>query len=129
MTGRGHQDIFADDIVWREGQSPGISYARFALDDGNGVAPVVIVSRFEPGEIVGAHTHDTNYFEYVIEGEQTVGKAVFCKGDVRLVKAGTGYGPIIIGPQGCTVLIVFQEAARSMTIPKGKGGNAKVLAQ
>lgn len=128
MAGGRHKDIFADDIEWHQGEAPGIHYARFALEEGNAAAPMVIVSRFEPGEVVGAHTHDTNYFEYVIEGEQTVGKVAFRKGDVRLVKAGTGYGPIVIGPQGCTVLIVFQEAGRSMTIPKGKGGNAKVMA-
>src|SRR3546814_5161824 len=120
MAGRGHRDICAGDIAWSEGESPGIRYARVPLEEGNGTAPMVILSRFEPGETVGAHTHDTNYFEYVIEGEQTVGKIAFGKGDVRLVKAGTGYGPIVIGPEGCTVLIVFQEAARAMTIPKGQ---------
>ncbi|KHK91168.1 cupin domain-containing protein [Novosphingobium malaysiense] len=120
MAARGHRDIFAADMAWQEGESPGIRYARFLLEEGSGTSPMVILSRFEPGEVVGAHTHDTNYFEYVIEGEQTVGKVTFGKGDVRLVSAGTGYGPIVIGPQGCTVLIVFQEAARAMTIPKGQ---------
>jgi anti-sigma factor ChrR (cupin superfamily) len=117
MSARGHSDTFAADIVWRPGQDPGVTYARFPLDAENPEAPMVILSRFEPGARVEAHTHDTNYFEYIIEGEQTVGKTTFAKGDVRQVTAGTGYGPIVVGPDGCTVLIVFQEAARSITVP------------
>jgi len=122
MTARGHQDIFASDIAWSEGTSPGISYARFPLDAKDPEAPMVILSRFAPGETVEPHTHGTNYFEYIVEGEQTVGKTVFGKGDVRLVSGGTGYGPIVVGKEGCTVLIVFQEAARSMMIAKGAAG-------
>ena len=33
MTGRGHQDIFADDITWRDGSGPGVKYARFVTDE------------------------------------------------------------------------------------------------
>jgi hypothetical protein len=46
-----------------------------------------------------------------------VGKTTFHKGDVRLVKGGTGYGPIKVGTEGCTVLIVFEDGSRSMTEP------------
>ena len=70
MATRGHRDIFAEDMAWQEGESSGIRYARFLLEEGKGASPMVILSRFEPREVVGAHTHDTNYFEYVIEGEQ-----------------------------------------------------------
>lgn len=117
MSARGHTDIFAHDIEWRPGTDPGVTYARFPMDPGNPQAPLVILSRFEPGSRVAAHTHDTNYFEYIIEGEQTVGKTTFRTGDVRQVTGGTGYGPIVVGPQGCTVLIVFQEAANSIMVP------------
>jgi anti-sigma factor ChrR (cupin superfamily) len=117
MSGRGHQDIFAADIEWRPGSDDGVSYARFPLDEANPAAPLIILSRFAAGAEVGPHTHGANYFEYIIEGEQTVGKTTFRQGDVRLVKGGTGYGPIKVGPQGCTVLIVFQEAARAVTEP------------
>lgn len=117
MAGRGHQDIFAKDIEWALGQDPGVTYSRFLLEAGSATSPMVILSRFEPGATVAAHTHDTNYFEYIIEGEQTVGKTTFGQGDVRLVTSGTGYGPIVVGPNGCTVLIVFQEAAKAVTVP------------
>ena len=120
MAGRGHRDIFARDIVWGQGSGPGVQYARFLMDEDDTGSPLVILSKFAPGEVVDPHTHGTNYFEYVIEGQQTVGKTVFGPGDVRFAKAGAGYGPIIIGPQGCTVVIVFQHATGANTIPLGK---------
>ena len=121
MAGKGHKDIFAADIAWGQGGSPGIQYARFLLDEENAAAsPMVILSRFEPGEVVAPHTHGCNYLEYILEGAQTVGKTRFGKGDVRWARAGTGYGPIVVGPEGCTVLIVFQEAAKSNTVPLGR---------
>jgi anti-sigma factor ChrR (cupin superfamily) len=114
---RGHIDIAAADVVWREGSDPGIRYARFLLDAEKPSAPSIILSRFEPGCVVAPHTHDTNYFEYIIAGEQTVGKTRFGAGDVRIVKGGTGYGPIIVGSEGCTVLIVFENGGQAITVP------------
>ena len=124
MPGRGHRDIFAKDIAWGQGTGPGVSYARFLMDEDDTSSPLVILTKFSPGEVVDPHTHGTNYFEYVVEGEQTVGKTRFGPGDVRFAKAGTGYGPIVIGPQGCTVVIVFQEATGANTIPLGKARQA-----
>jgi anti-sigma factor ChrR (cupin superfamily) len=112
-----HRDILASEIAWAPGLEPGIQYARFLLDETNPSSPMIVLSRFDPNSTVVSHTHDTNYFEYIIEGEQTVGKTKFGVGDVRLVTAGTGYGPIQVGPQGCTVLIVFEKASNAMTIP------------
>jgi anti-sigma factor ChrR (cupin superfamily) len=126
MAGRAHRDIFAADVEWAEGSSPGVQYARFLMDETNASSPLVILSKFEPGAVVEPHTHGANYFEYVIDGEQTVGKTVFRTGDIRFARAGAGYGPITIGAEGCTVLIVFQEATGAMTLPVGK---AKALAE
>jgi len=119
MAGRGHRDIFAKDMEWGEGSSPGIQYARFMMDEDDASSPLVILSKFEPGETVEPHTHGANYMEYIIEGQQTVGKTVFGPGDVRIVKGGTGYGPIVVGPEGCFVMIVFQEATGAMMQHKG----------
>ncbi len=116
-----HKDIFAQDIVWGQGSGPGIQYARFLLDEQNAAtSPMVIMSKFEPGAEVEPHAHGCNYFEYIIEGSQKVGKLNFKAGDVRWASGNTGYGPIKVGPEGCTVLIVFQEAAKGIMIPKGK---------
>ena len=119
MAANRHRDIFAADIDWQEGSSPGILYSRFLMDEDDTSSPLIILTKFEPGETVEPHTHGTNYCEYVIDGEQTVGKTLFRKGDIRIVKGGTGYGPITIGPEGCTVLIVFQQATGAMMQPKG----------
>lgn len=124
MAGQSHRDIFAKDVTWGRGSSDGIQYARLLMDEDDKSSPLVILSKFQAGEVVEPHTHGTNYFEYVLEGQQTVGKVTFGKGDMRLVKAGTGYGPIMIGAEGCTVLIVFQEASGSMAQPKGRAKEA-----
>ena len=124
MAGRGHRDIFAADIEWNKGSSEGIDYARFLMDEDDTSSPMIILTKFQPGEVVEPHTHGTNYFEYVIDGEQTVGKVRFGPGDIRFAKAGTGYGPITIGPDGCTVVIVFQNATGAMTIPMGRARQA-----
>jgi anti-sigma factor ChrR (cupin superfamily) len=122
MPSRGHKDIPAAEIEWRDGTGEGIRYSRFLIDDANPSAPSIILSKFAPGATVPAHTHDSNYFEYIIEGSQTVGKTVFGAGDVRIVKGGTGYGPITVGAEGCTVLIVFEDGSRSNTelLPRKK---------
>ena len=121
---KAHRDIPAAQVEWRAGTADGIRYARFPLDESNPQAPNVILTTFGPGVEVAPHTHACNYFEYIIDGMQTVGKVAFGKGDVRLVKGGTGYGPIKVGPEGCTVLIVFQDGSRSMieTLPRKPRG-------
>lgn len=119
MPERRHRNIFASEIVWGSGTQDGIRYARLLMDEHDLSSPLIILTKFEPDVKVDAHTHDTNYFEYVIEGEQTVGKLTFHAGDMRFAIAGTGYGPITIGPHGCTVLIVFQQASGAMTVPVG----------
>ncbi|MEO6717290.1 MAG: hypothetical protein ABIM50_08595 [Novosphingobium sp.] len=127
MAGRGHRDIFAKDIAWGKGSTDGVDYARFLMDEGDNTSPLIILTKFASGEVVEPHTHGTNYFEYVISGEQTVGKTSFGPGDIRFAKAGTGYGPIRIGPEGCTVVIVFQQATGANTILLGKA-KAKAIA-
>jgi anti-sigma factor ChrR (cupin superfamily) len=116
MSGRGHRDIFASEIEWRDG-SPGIKYNLHKLDEANPNSPLMVLSKFEPGTVVAPHTHDANYMEYIIEGEQTVGKTTFGPGDIRIVRGGTGYGPITVGPDGCTVIIFFEDATGAMQAP------------
>jgi anti-sigma factor ChrR (cupin superfamily) len=122
MRTPGHREIFASDVDWRPGQSDGVSFAWFSTDDDNPKASAIILSRFAANAVVAPHTHDSNYFEYIIEGEQTVGKVTFRTGDVRIVKGGVGYGPIHVGPQGCTVIIVFEDKSGAMTqsLPRRK---------
>lgn len=113
MGGRRHQDIFAADIEWRDGSREGIKYTRFELNPDKKDAPSVVMTKFQPGVEVAPHTHDCNYMEYILEGELTLGKVTYRRGDVRIVKGGVGYGPLTMGKDGCTVLIVFEDASRS----------------
>jgi anti-sigma factor ChrR (cupin superfamily) len=109
MSALGHRDLFAADLNWLDGTSEGIKYALLRLDETDQASPTVILSKFAPGAAVSPHTHNSNYLEYIIEGEQAVGKVTYRAGDIRIVRGGTGYGPIKVGPHGCTVLIVFQD--------------------
>jgi anti-sigma factor ChrR (cupin superfamily) len=120
MTGRGHKDVFAEDIVWT-GVGEDVCYAQFLLDEGEASSPSVVLARFVAAERIDPHTHGCNYLEYIVEGSQRVGKVNFKAGDVRMVAAGTGYGPIEIGAEGCTVLIVFQDAEKSPPVLLGRG--------
>jgi anti-sigma factor ChrR (cupin superfamily) len=102
------------------GESAGVRFATFLMDEEDATSPLVAIAEFAPGETVEPHTHATNYFEYVLEGEQAVGKKLFRAGDIRFVKASVGYGPIIAGPHGCTVLVVLQDAAKSAPVMLGR---------
>jgi anti-sigma factor ChrR (cupin superfamily) len=111
MPIRGHRDLFARDLQWLDGTQGGVKYALFRIDESDESSPTVLLSKFAPATTISPHTHASNYFEYILEGEQTVGKTTFGAGDVRIVVGGTGYGPIKVGPEGCSVLIVFQDGA------------------
>lgn len=125
-----HKDIFARDIDWIASGS-GIQFAQFLLDPEEPQdSPEIVLAKFGPGEDVYPHTHACNYLEYIVQGSQMVGKVNFEAGDVRWAAAGTGYGPIKVGPNGCTVMIVFQSASKSSPIPLGAAKNlATVIAE
>ncbi|NML91975.1 hypothetical protein HHL26_23535 [Sphingobium sp. TB-6] len=124
-----HKDIFARDIEWIAGDE-GVRFAQFLLDPNDAEeSPAVILAKFEPGEEIHPHTHACNYLEYIVQGSQKVGKINFEAGDVRWAAAGTGYGPIKIGLEGCTVLIVFETASKSAPILLGKARGLAAAAQ
>ena len=76
-------------------------------DEGDIAAPRVAWRRWEPGRKVEPHTHPCDYLEIILEGSQRVGKEWFYPGHVRVVSAGTGYGPLEAGPDGVTFVAVF----------------------
>jgi len=118
---RGHLDIFASEVDW--GQLPdGTRYAKFQTTPEDPSAPIMILSIFPPGLRIEPHSHPSNYMEYILSGGQTVGKKTYGAGDVRIVKGGTGYGPIVVSDAGCTAMIVFENASgtRMDTHPRVK---------
>lgn len=66
----------------------------------------VFISKFEPGAIIHTHDHPNDYCSIVVAGSLAMqrGGQTFGVGDIRFVKAETMYGPIVIGPDGCTMI-------------------------
>jgi anti-sigma factor ChrR (cupin superfamily) len=82
--------------------------SRFVVgDEADSTAPRVVDAYFEPGATASPHTHSVDYAEIILEGTQTVGRTLHGVGDVRVARAGTVYGPLVAGPEGCRVLLIF----------------------
>lgn len=99
-----------DEIGWTTAASGALS-SRIAMQPDDD-SPLIVMAKFPPAARVEAHTHDVDYLEVFLEGEQRVGGRLHKAGDVRSVQAGTGYGPIVTGPEGATVLLVFRDASK-----------------
>jgi hypothetical protein len=83
--------------------------SRFVIgDEGDDTAPIVMRGVFPPNAVVAPHSHSCDYAEIILEGTQQVTRRWHKAGDVRIVKAGTVYGPLVAGPEGCTVLVIFR---------------------
>lgn len=72
-------------------------------------APTVFKVFYPPDCFVEAHTHDCDYTEIVLEGTQKVGAQWHGPGDIRIGLANRGYGPLLAGPDGATVLFMFKD--------------------
>lgn len=66
----------------------------------------VFISKFEPGAVIHTHDHPNDYCSIVVEGSLSMqrGGQTYKVGDIRFVKAETMYGPIVMGPEGCTMI-------------------------
>jgi len=67
----------------------------------------VLVVRYDPNCVVGVHYHNCDYCSVIVEGSIKIGHETHEVGSMRFVKAGTVYGPLIAGPEGCTAIDVF----------------------
>lgn len=109
----------------------GSKTSRFVIgDEDDANAPVVFRVEFPPGCEVAAHTHDCDYCEIILEGSQQVTRRWHHVGDIRIAKAGTAYGPLIAGPEGCTVLVIFSAGnwpARALAKGDATGLHVDVL--
>ena len=80
---------------------------RLGTDESGAGATTVIVVHYDPGSRVEPHYHQADYCSIVVQGSITVTRREHGVGSMRVVKAGTAYGPLIAGPEGCTVIDVF----------------------
>jgi hypothetical protein len=72
-----------------------------------GAAATVLIVKYEPGAQVGPHYHHADYCSVVVEGSIEVTRRNHTVGSMRVVNAGTAYGPLVAGPEGCTVIEFF----------------------
>lgn len=98
---------------WSELEKPmhdlGVLGALFTIGDADDDSATRVGRYyFPPGVRVAPHTHDADYAEIILEGTQQVTRRWHRAGDIRIVKAGTAYGPLIAGPEGVTVLVIFR---------------------
>ena len=85
-------------------------------------SPTVFKTYFPPNCRIEAHTHACDYSEIVLEGTQKVSGKWLHPGDIRVGLANKGYGPLIAGPEGVTVLVIFANGHwPAITIGKGDG--------
>jgi hypothetical protein len=85
-----------------------VSRVRIGEDD-DPTAPVVLRMEFPPGARLEAHSHETDYCEIIIAGSQLIGRRTYGEGSIRVVKANTAYGPVVAGPDGASVIIMFRD--------------------
>ena len=99
----------------------------------NDDAPTVFKLYFPPNCRVEAHTHSCDYSEIIIEGSQKVSGKWLYKGDIRVGLANKGYGPLIAGPEGASILVIFADGNwPAIGIGAGDGSTinaSKLLAQ
>jgi quercetin dioxygenase-like cupin family protein len=75
--------------------------------DERGAATLMLIVKYEPGSEVGPHFHHSDYASIVVQGSIEVTRRNHEVGSIRVVNAGTVYGPLVAGPEGCTVVEVF----------------------
>jgi hypothetical protein len=82
-------------------------------------SPTVFKMWFPPGCTIEPHTHECDYTEIILAGSQKVGSKWLHPGDIRIGLANRGYGPLVAGPEGASVLVIFA-TGRWPGIPLGK---------
>jgi hypothetical protein len=107
---RQHIDTSWEEIGFIE-YDQGIRAAHFSLGiEGDESNPIILRGSFPPDVVVQPHSHNTDYTEIILSGSQQVTRKWHYPGDVRVVKAGTLYGPLVAGPEGVEILIVFRDS-------------------
>jgi quercetin dioxygenase-like cupin family protein len=113
------------DMKWEDIQRDGelgLILNMFRIgDQDDESAPTVLRTVYPPGWTVSPHSHDPDYAEIVLEGSVQVTRRWYHEGDIRIVKGGTVYGPVIAGPDGATVLIIFRGGIPINRPPKPDG--------
>ena len=94
---------------------------RIGLPDDD-ESPTVFKMWFPPGCTIEAHTHACDYSEIILEGSHKVGSKWLYPGNIRVGLANRGYGPLVAGPDGASVLVIFADGRwPGVTLGKNDG--------
>lgn len=120
---RGHMVTSWDDLGSVTPEANGIETYQYRIGlPSSDASPTVFKAHFPPNCRVEAHTHACDYSEIILEGSQQVSGKWLHKGDIRIGLANKGYGPLIAGPEGVTVLVIFATGNwPAITIGAGDG--------
>jgi hypothetical protein len=94
-------------LEWHESPS-GIRSVFIGMGSGDGDdEPMAALIQFPSGHVVRPHNHTSEYCSTILNGSMRVTGRAHGPGAVRFVGAKTGYGPLVAGDEGCTILEVF----------------------
>lgn len=79
-----------------------------------------VMVEYAPGAVVPVHYHPSDYLSVVVDGSVEVTRKLHEVGSVRIVKAGTAYGPLKVGETGCTVIDIFAAGPQGITYLDGQ---------
>jgi hypothetical protein len=107
---RGHVATSWDELGSITLEQTGIVTSQYRIGKpSSDASPTVFKVEFPPGCRIEAHTHECDYSEIMLKGSQQVSGKWLHEGDVRIGLANNAYGPLIAGPEGATVLIMFAD--------------------
>lgn len=87
-----------------EAEPFGMTIINFG-DDPKG--PCTVVFTLPPGLEGAAHYHGTEQCFVVIDGSVRIGRTWYGPGSVRIQEAGSVYGPLLAGPEGCRAIAFY----------------------
>lgn len=120
---RGHIVTSWDELGSVTLEATGVETSQYRIGlPAEASSPAVFKATFPPNCRIEAHTHACDYSEIVLEGSQKVSGRWLHEGDIRVGLANRGYGPLIAGPEGVTVLVIFADGNwPAISIGKGDG--------
>ena len=99
---------------WRQHPELSLRSTEYVIGDPTtGNALLLLFAEYGPEATVNVHSHLVDYASIVLSGSIEVTRRIEEVGSIRLVSAGTAYGPLRAGPEGCTVLDVFALGEKS----------------
>lgn len=113
--------------VWMEETGIETTQYRIGLPTEDS-SPTVFKVYFPPNCRVEAHTHPCDYSEIILQGSQKVSGKWLHEGDIRIGLANRGYGPLIAGDEGVTVLVIFKNG-HWLPVQIGAGDGSTINAE